>query len=211
MKKSKLLKHKYIFITGTDTNVGKTIASAFLCSMLNSNYYKPIQSGILYDDDTKEVVKICNLNKNNYIDPLYKLKQPLSPHLSAEIDKLTIDYKLITLPKFENNNTTLIEGAGGLMVPINYDGYMMIDLIKQLSIPTILVARSSLGTINHTLLSLKLLKDYNINNLGVLLMGDRNEENAKDIINFGKTRIIAQIPNLNKINLKEFEKIKLEY
>ncbi len=199
--------HRY-FVTGTDTDIGKTVVSAFLVHKLNSLYWKPIQSGILYDDDTKEVKKICNLAPNRYLKQSYLLKEPLSPHLAARLENVTIDTKSIHIPKEYANQDIIIEGAGGIFVPLN-DNTMIIDLIKQLDLETIIVARSGLGTINHTLLTLAALRSYNIKIKGVILKGDYNPENKKDIETYGNIKILAQIPHLEEITTTEFDKIPL--
>jgi len=192
-----------IFITGTDTNIGKTIISSWICWHNKMNYWKPIQSG---DDnglsDTDFMKKICE-NKIRVYDPLYSFLQPLSPHLAAKINNQNIDLSkiLFSLPK---DNRMLIEGAGGVFVPLN-DKFMMIDLIEILDAPVIIVAKSGLGTINHTCLTISALRDRNIKILGVIMNGEKNQENKRAIEFYGKTKVLFEFPVLK--NLEDLKTI----
>src|ERR1700744_3322482 len=148
------------FITGIGTGIGKTIVSAVLTEKLRADYWKPVQSGDLDDTDT---LKVKNLESNElsvFHPETYRLTQPYSPHKSAAIDGISIKKQKFVAPKTSNN--LIIEGAGGLMVPLN-DNFLMIDLIKQLNAAVILVSQNYLGSINHTLLSAAILKQYGIN------------------------------------------------
>ncbi len=129
----------------------------------------------------------------------YRLNQPLSPHASAEMDGVTIQMEAFSLPEVKSDDTLIVEGAGGLMVPLN-EQFMMLDLIVQLDIPVLLVSANVLGTINHTLLSLEQLKRYGVKVVGVILNGDSNSINKNAIEYFGKTPVMAEIPILQKIN-----------
>lgn len=182
-----------LFITGTDTHVGKTIVSSWLCLHSNGSYFKPIQTGSLEDIDSDMVYKLshCLIHKEAYI-----YKEPLAPYLTARLEKKPIDIHKIERP---NSKNLIIEGAGGLMVPID-EKIFMIDLIDHLKVPVILVARGTLGTINHTLLSIEALRKRNIKLLGVIFSGALNHENAKAIMTYGKVKILAELPFLPKIN-----------
>ena len=148
-----------IFITGIGTGVGKTIVSAVLVQKLQADYWKPIQSGDLDNSDTALVRSLVS-NKTTVFHPeAYRLTQPFSPHKSAALDGIRIDPEKVILPK--TNNLLVIEGAGGLMVPLNED-YLMIDLIKKLDAEVILVSQNYLGSINHTLMSAGILKSNGI-------------------------------------------------
>jgi dethiobiotin synthetase len=136
-----------IFITGTDTNVGKTLICSWIALHTGFAYFKPIQTGTSDGADSLEVQKLSDAK---IYPEIYAYKEPLSLHLAARIEKDTIDIEKIVLPKEKN---LIIEGAGGVLVPIN-DTYLMIDLIKKLGVSVILVTHTTLGTINHTLLSL---------------------------------------------------------
>ena len=139
------------FITGTDTNVGKTIVAAWAMLHLDADYCKPTQSGLEPPTDTQQVQTITQFPVSRFHQEAYRLTQPLSPHEAARRDDISINMNEFRLPL--TMRPLIIEGAGGLMVPLN-DKNFVIDLIVQLNMPVILVCRSGLGTINHTLLSL---------------------------------------------------------
>src|SRR4051812_32249696 len=139
-----------IFITGIGTGVGKTIISAIVTEKLKADYWKPIQSGDLDNSDTLKVRDLVSNKTTRFYPETYRLTQPFSPHKSAAIDNVVIDIQTIIPPKTDNQ--LIIEGAGGLMVPLN-DNALIIDLIKQLNAQVILVSQNYLGSINHTLLS----------------------------------------------------------
>ncbi|GAA4205714.1 dethiobiotin synthase [Pedobacter jeongneungensis] len=185
------------FITGIGTGIGKTLISAIITEKLKADYWKPIQSG---DLDTSDSITIKSLisNEKTIIHPeSYRLTQPLSPHLSARIDEIEIDLQKINIPETDNN--LIIEGAGGLMVPLN-EKELIVDLIKKLNAEVILVSQNYLGSINHTLLSLNLLKQYQIPVKGIVFNGDENEETERYIQQYGKVKSLGHVPNLNLIN-----------
>jgi len=177
-----------IFITGTDTDIGKTLISSWLCLHSGYKYFKPIQTGNIEKTDTE---KAKELGVSTYKE-IYSYKEPLSPHLAAKLERAYINLDNISLPSEKN---LIIEGAGGVLVPIN-DKHLVIDLIKKFNAPVIVVARSGLGTINHALLTLESLRSRDINILGVILNGPLNAENAKAIEFYGKVKVLAQIPKL---------------
>lgn len=186
------------FITGTDTNVGKTIVSAWLCAHLKADYWKPIQTGADQDSDSDT---IKSLSPRSFIHKeFYLYKAPLSPHLAATLEGSNIDLNAIQLPN--TTNILLIEGAGGLYVPLN-DHALLIDLIAKLNVPVILVARSTLGTINHTCLSIAALRDRQIPLLGVIMNGPENQPNKEAIEKYGHTKVLAQCPQLNELSSQE--------
>ncbi|MGI9215265.1 MAG: dethiobiotin synthase [Gammaproteobacteria bacterium] len=195
-----------VFISGTDTNIGKTIISAWLCLHTKYAYFKPIQTGSLEQLDSKVV---SDLSTDIQIYPeIYLYKTPISPHLAAILEKQEIDIAKIKLPDHKN---LIIEGAGGLLVPLNKK-YFIIDLIFYLDIPVILVASSRLGTINHTLLSLKELKRRNINTLGVIINGEPNQDIVDAIEYYGNVKVLAQFPMINGIIDKDIlNQIPLSY
>ncbi|HET6225481.1 MAG TPA: dethiobiotin synthase, partial [Bacteroidia bacterium] len=141
---------KTIFVTGIGTDVGKTIVSAVLVEALKADYWKPVQTGSFFSRDTTEVKRIVSNTKSQFFPESYLLKQPMSPHAAAELEGLEIQIDQIKLPA--TNNHLIIEGAGGLMVPLNRK-YFMIDLIEKFNAEVILVVKNYLGSINHTLLS----------------------------------------------------------
>lgn len=206
------------FISGTDTGIGKTLISAMLLLATRGRYWKPVQSGIADGTDTETVRKLTELADEHFEPESYVLEQPLSPHLSSRLDNIRIDTgeiiadfeKLKTRKQATTNteinnykelspNTLIIEGAGGLLVPLN-EKDLIIDLITKLGFPVVLVSRSTLGTINHTLLSLEALKSRNIPLAGIVMSGPENTENRLAVEAYGKTygrvRVLAEIPVL---------------
>jgi dethiobiotin synthase len=194
-----------IFVTGTDTGIGKTIVSAALvCAWRekeNVCYWKPIQTGIEEDNDTETVRKLANCRSEEIFDKGFRLEKPLSPHLSARLAKteITIEKVLQFLEKDEKFR--IVEGAGGVLVPLN-ENELMIDLIKTLGLPVLIAARSGLGTINHTLLTIEALRKRDLEIFGVIMNGERNEENRKAIEHFGRVRVLAQMPKFEKLHFE---------
>jgi dethiobiotin synthetase len=191
-----------IFITGTDTNVGKTLISSWIALHTGFSYFKPIQTGTRDGSDSLEVQK---LSDTKIYPESYAYKEPLSPHLAAKLENDMIDIEKIILPEASN---LIIEGAGGVLVPIN-DTYLMVDLIKKLGAPVILVARTTLGTINHTLLSLEALRSRNITILGVIMNGENNIQNSNAIEVYGRTSVLAKFPRLDSVSMNTLKGIAL--
>ena len=190
---------KRLIICGTDTDIGKTIVSSFFVQGLQGVYWKPIQSGTEEGTDTKTVSKLLNLNANRYLPEVYKFRAPVSPHWAAEKESMVIEQKNLTLPVL--NKLLIIETAGGLMVPLNRS-WLQIDQLKVWGAPIILVARTGLGTLNHTLLSLEALKNRNINVLGIVLNGPPHDDNPKTLEQFGDTKILASLPIFDEVSAK---------
>ena len=195
------------FITGTDTDVGKTLAAAWAMLHLDADYWKPTQSGLLPPTDTDKVKAITEFSHARFHPETYSLTQPLSPHEAAKRDDVKIDMAAFQLP--QTNRPLVVEGAGGLMVPLTPD-HLVIDLIKQLGLPTILVCRSGLGTINHTLLSLEALRARNITVAGLIISGPKSPHNREAIEEYGTAPIIVEIDHLRKINRETLLAIKPE-
>jgi dethiobiotin synthetase len=190
---------EHFFVTGIGTGIGKTIVSAILVEKLKADYWKPIQSGDLDNSDSLFVKSLIS-NKQSKIHPeAYRLNQPFSPHKSAAIDGITIDPENIVLP--ETNNNLIIEGAGGLMVPLN-DRFLMIDLIKKLNVPVILVSQNYLGSINHTILSINALKQYEISIKGIIFNGIEDISSKEFILDYTGVDLLGRIPQCNKIDKK---------
>ena len=162
---------KPLFVTGIGTGIGKTVVSAALVEKLKADYWKPIQSGDLDKSDSLSVQNLISNTITEIHPESYRLTQPFSPHKSAAIDGITIDPDTIHPPK--TNNTLIVEGAGGLMVPLNNE-FLIIDLIKKLGIEVVLVSQNYLGSINHTLLSIYALKNYGIPIRGVIFNGSED-------------------------------------
>ena len=165
------------FITGIGTDVGKTVVSAIVTQALKADYWKPIQAGDLDNSDTHKVKRLVTNEKTKFHDSAYKLNTPMSPHASAEIDGVSVTAKSIKRPKTKNN--LVIEGAGGLLVPINEEETIA-NLIKKED-NVIIVSRHYLGSINHTLLTIEALKQKKLNILGIIWSGDEHKS-TEDII-----------------------------
>jgi len=188
---------KRIIICGTDTDVGKTIVSSFFVQGLKGIYWKPIQSGTEEGTDTKTVCNLLKLEPNRYLSERYKFKAPVSPHWAAEKEAGFIKPSNLELPELDE--LIIIETAGGLMVPLNRD-WLQIDQLKVWGAPIILVARTGLGTLNHTLLSLEALKNRNLDVLGIVLNGPPHKDNPKTLEQFGDTKILACLHILIELN-----------
>ncbi len=202
MKRSSL--PSQLFVTGTDTGIGKTVVSAMLTLGLDGTYWKPIQSGLQEETDTEFVRRVTGLGDDRFKPERYRLNEPLSPHASAEIDGVTINMEDFTLPDYPTDHL-VVEGAGGLHVPMN-EGDMIIDLIGYLDLPALLVSRSELGTLNHTFLSLEALRKRDIPVLGVIMNGPRNESNRKAIEKYGQVEVLGEFPPLEKVSRAALEK-----
>lgn len=189
---------KTIFVTGTDTGIGKTVVSAMLTAGLEASYWKPIQSGLQEETDTEFVRRVTEAPEEHILEERYRLTEPLSPHASAAIDGVNIHLQDFNLPAFQTDHL-IVEGAGGLLVPMNEQD-MIIDLIAQLGAPVLLVVRSELGTLNHTFLSLEALRTRDIPILGVIMNGPQNESNRKAIKHYGDIEILGELPELDNLN-----------
>lgn len=186
------------FISGIGTEVGKTLVSALLCEAWQADYWKPVQSGFPHDRDSEIVASLITNPRTKIHPERFLLKQPLSPHVAADMEGVKVDTKTLKLP--QTANTLLIEGAGGLMVPINNDGEMMIDLVSHFQCACILVSRHYLGSINHTLLSIEALRARNIHIAGVVFTGDPMPETERTILEMGKVRCIGRVPHLKLVD-----------
>lgn len=193
---------KSYFVTGIGTDVGKTVASAVLCELLNADYWKPIQSGS--ETDRSQIQQLVSatikIHKEKFL-----LTQPLSPHAAANIDKVQIEIEDFSLPDFNDN--LIIEGAGGLLVPFNNQGITIADLIKKLNQEVILISRNYLGSINHTLLTIEVLKARNIKIKGVIYVGDELPQTEEIIKRVSSVETLFRIPHfelLNKESISNF-------
>ncbi len=188
---------RQLFITGTDTGVGKTVVSAILMAGLEGKYWKPIQSGLEEMTDTDWIRAVTGLPENHFYTETYRLQQPLSPHASAATEGIHIELESFQLPDTEEH--LIVEGAGGIMVPLN-ETHFMLDLMKKLAIPVLLVARSELGTINHTLLSLEQMRRHGLEVFGVVMNGPNNPGNREAIERYGNVKVRAEIESMPEIN-----------
>lgn len=185
--------NKAIVITGTDTGIGKTIFAAGLTHALNAHYWKPIQAGL--DDETDAQI-VARLSGQETLPETYRLNMPASPHLSAEAEGITIKPDRLNIPNVDAS--LVIEGAGGVMVPINREA-LYLDIFANWQAPIILCARTTLGTINHTLLSLRVLQSAGCFVVGVAFIGDAEPEVERTICDFGKTTHLGRLPMISTL------------
>ena len=186
---------KGCFVTGTDTGIGKTVVATMLCLRWGAHYWKPVQSGRLPATDSEFVQSF--IGKEKICPETYLFKNPLSPNQAASLENIEIDLERLHLPQ---SSPLVVEGAGGVMVPLNRD-YQMIELIKKFNLPAVIVARSELGTLNHTFLTLQALRLRQIDVMGVVLVGPENELNRKSIAEIGDVKILCEIPRVREITL----------
>jgi dethiobiotin synthetase len=189
------------FITGTDTGIGKTVVSALLCAALDAIYWKPIQTGTREGTDRNAVMKLANIPASRTIPENYKFTPPVSPHLAARLAGARIELRKIKMPQLAAKEALIVEGAGGALVPVNRT-QLMTDLMRHLRLPVLLVTRTSLGTINHTLLSLGALRSAGLSVRGVVMVGKPHSENRKAIEHYGEIEVVGEVPMLAKINLR---------
>jgi len=193
------------FITGISTNIGKTIASAIVTEALQADYWKPVQAGELDNCDTKKVERLVSNTKSKFHPNSYALQTPMSPHAAAEIDNISIDIKKIKAPK--TNNHLVIEGAGGLFVPLN-DTQTIFDLIKP-NYKVIVVSRHYLGSINHTLLTVNALKEKGFD-VSLIFSGNEHKSTENIIKKMTAIPVIGRIdeePYFDKNVIKEYAEL----
>jgi len=195
-----------IFVTGIGTDVGKTVVSSILVEAKKADYWKPVQAGTYYATDSQKVQKWIT-NTQSVIHPeAYCLKEHMSPHAAAESEGVDVDFEKITLP--ETSNTLIIEGAGGVMVPINNTHYI-IDLIKKFDAEAIVVIQNYLGSINHSLLTIDALKHRGINILGLVFNGSPHPLSKEIILKYSGLPCISWIikePAINKDVILKYKK-----
>ncbi len=190
------MRNKPLFVTGIGTGIGKTVTSAVIVEALQADYWKPVQSGDLDHTDTDRVRELVSNSRSIFHPETYRLTQPFSPHKSAALDNVSITMEAIELPLTDNR--LIIEGAGGLMVPLN-EKDLMIDLIQKLDAEVVLVSQNYLGSINHTLLSLELLKSRNIPVQALVICGEENKD-SENIIRIKSGKDILHIPRFDTLN-----------
>jgi dethiobiotin synthetase len=192
-----------LFVTGTDTGVGKTVTSAALFhryrDRLPLRYWKPIQTGIEQDDDTYEVARLAGCRPDELLTSGVRLERPVSPHLAARLSGRPIDLAaLVACVRAEPDSRWIVEGAGGALVPIG-DTAIMADLMTLLGLPAVVVARTALGTINHTLLTVEALRRRSIPTAGVIMVGAPNADNREAIERYGRVRVLGEMPNVEPL------------
>ena len=186
-----------LFITGTDTGVGKTLLSALLVAALRRKYWKPIQTGACEGTDRDAVMKWAGIERQETFPESYIFDHPVSPHLAAEEQGATIDIERIQRPL--SPEPLIIEGAGGVLVPINKEA-LMLDVMRRLDAPVVVAARTTLGTINHTLLTVTAIRSARLRLQGVVMIGRENVENRRAVERYGNVEVVGFIPWLDSID-----------
>ncbi|MBF0185683.1 MAG: dethiobiotin synthase [Magnetococcales bacterium] len=196
------------FVTGTDTGIGKTVVSAWLVHHLAAAYWKPVQSGAgPGEEGDREVVgRLSGVAAERLHPSTYCLALPRSPHEAARQEEVTISLQALHLP--EERRPLIVEGAGGVLVPLN-ERELMVDLMVHLALPVLLVARTQLGTINHTLLSLHCLRHAGLTVAGVILNGAADRENRLAIEHYGQVPILAELPWLQPLDWQRLLAVEL--
>ncbi|MBU0486797.1 MAG: dethiobiotin synthase [Bacteroidetes bacterium] len=179
-----------LFITGIGTGVGKTVVSAIICQASGAAYWKPVQTGDQHNSDTIEVSRLITNPEVQFIPERFRLKQPLSPHAAAEMEGIAINPDDFRLPEVR---PLLIEGAGGVMVPLNNQGFLMSDMMKRWNVKVIIVSDTYLGSINHTLLTIEYLKQKHIEISGVIFNNAGNIQSENVILNFSGIPCLLRI------------------
>ncbi|PWE77197.1 dethiobiotin synthetase [Bradyrhizobium sp. SUTN9-2] len=186
-----------IVVTGTDTGIGKTVFAAGLADLLGASYWKPIQAGLDGETDTETVTRLARLTADRVVPEFYRLRTPASPHQSAEVDGVRIDAASLSPPDTEGR-PLVIEGAGGLMVPLSGDT-LYIDVFERWQLPVVVCASTKLGTINHSLLSIEALRRRQITILGIAFIGERNPQTQTAIREIGRVRWLGRLPLLSAL------------
>jgi dethiobiotin synthetase len=190
---------KTVIVSGSDTGIGKTVVCAMLTLALDGVYWKPIQSGTAGGTDTQRVQAMTGLPPSHFPPERYVLRDPLSPHRAAELDGIAIEPESLDLPQANGKRWLIVEGAGGVLVPINRQ-MLQIALFSRWRAPVIVVARTALGTINHTLLTLEALKHRAIDVVGIIFVGDAMPDTERTIAEFGGIKSLGRLPILPALN-----------
>ncbi len=183
-------------VTGTDTGIGKTIFSAALTGALQAHYWKPVQAGLDDGADRDHVARLAGVPADHILPEAYRLNTPCSPHRAAEIDGVVIDLARLALP---DARPLVVEGAGGALVPVTR-GTTYADVFAWWNLPVIVVARTALGTINHSLLTFEALRARGVAIHGVAFVGDANEDSEATICAMGDVRRLGRLPMLGRLD-----------
>ncbi|MDP7995275.1 MAG: dethiobiotin synthase [Synechococcus sp. SP2 MAG] len=186
-----------LVICGTDTDVGKTVVSALFVQGLEATYWKPVQSGTEGGGDRQRVIDLLELPKERWQQEAYAFQAPVSPHWAAEREGRCIDPELLKVPAIDG--PLVVETAGGLMVPLTRH-WLQIQQLERWRLPVVLVARSELGTLNHTLLSLEALRTRNIAILGLVINGPPHTDNPRTLNELGDVPLLCELPPLEELN-----------
>lgn len=195
-----------VFITGTGTGIGKTVASACLARRWQATYWKPIQTGT--DTDAPDSETVATLSGARIAPPRHVFRAPLSPEAAAALENTSVELEDFDLPI--SDGAVVVEGAGGVLVPLNAQ-HLMIDLMVRLALPVILAAGTGLGTINHTLLSLAALRARHLKIAGVILVGPANPGNREAIVRHGQVRVLHSLPMLVPLNAETVQRASAEF
>ncbi|QRM32867.1 dethiobiotin synthase [Microvirga sp. VF16] len=185
-----------IVVSGTDTGIGKTVFAAGLTALLDGLYWKPVQAGLGDETDSETVARLSGLPASRILPEAWRLTTPASPHLAAALDGVVIDPDALVLP--QTDRPLVVEGAGGLLVPLTR-ATLFIDVFACWGAPVVLCARTALGTINHTLLSIEALRRRAIPILGVVFIGDEREDTQRMIAELARVRVLGCLPRLNPL------------
>ena len=185
-----------IVVTGTDTDIGKTVFAAALAGALDGTYWKPVQAGLDEGGDRARVAALAGLAEDRILPEAYRLRTPCSPHRAAELDGVTIDPARLSLPACDR--PLVIEGAGGVLVPLTRE-LVYADIFARWRLPVVLVARTALGTINHSLLSIEVLRARAVPILGIAFVGEANEDSEATIAAIGGVRRLGRLPILDPL------------
>ncbi|RHW19320.1 ATP-dependent dethiobiotin synthetase BioD [Sphingomonas gilva] len=186
-----------LVVTGTDTGVGKTVFAAALAGALAGAYWKPVQAGLEEETDSDLVARLSGLPAERILPEAYRLRTPCSPHRAAELDGVAIDPARLVLPGC--GHRLVIEGAGGALVPLTRD-LVFADIFARWALPVVLVARTALGTINHSLLSIEALRARGIAIAGIAFVGEANEDSEATIAAMGDVRRLGRLPHLDPLD-----------
>ena len=186
-----------IVVTATDTDVGKTVFSAGLTRAIDGCYWKPVQAGLDDGTDSETVARLSGLPADRILPEAYRLRTPASPHYAAAMDNVVIEPALLEPPHCDRR--IVIEGAGGLLVPLG-DAMLFADIFARWNFDTVVVARTTLGTINHSLLTIEALRQRHIPILGVAFIGDANEASEHAICSIGGVRRLGRLPRLDPLD-----------
>ncbi len=193
-----------IFVSGIGTGIGKTLIAALLTEKLKADYWKPVQAGNLDDTDTDFVKRLVSNTQSVFHPEAYRLTAPMSPHAAAEIDGVEIKLSDFKIP--ETTNNLVIEGAGGLLVPLSNE-LLIIDFITHINAEVVLVSQNYLGSINHTLLSAEALKSRNINVTGIVFNGETYPQGEQIILQRTGLRCLARVPQMYNISRESIKQL----
>lgn len=185
-----------IIVTGTDTDIGKTVFAAGLATALEAHYWKPVQAGLEDGSDSTRAAAL-GVPEARILPEAYRLRTPCSPHRAAELDGVVVDDAALALPQVDG--PLVVEGAGGALVPVTRD-LLYADLFARWSAPTVIVARTGLGTINHSLLTIEALRARDVPVLGIAFVGDENEDSEAIICAIGKVVRLGRLPLLDPLD-----------